>query len=78
MPEMMNLAPAARQMAALLRGVGDDQLAAATPGEQSALGDLVSHVDGVPQAFTAAAAKDLGPATAALPAPDSGQLGPDM
>lgn len=77
MPEMMDLVPAARQMAALLRGVGNDQLAAATPCEQSTLGDLVSHVDGASRAFTAAATKDLGPATAAPPPPDGGQLGSD-
>jgi len=77
MPEMVNLAPAARAMAGLLSGIDDDQLAAATPCERSTLGDLVDHVDGVSQAFTAAASKDLGPLTSSPPAPDVARLGAD-
>jgi uncharacterized protein (TIGR03086 family) len=77
MAEMVDLAPAARQMAVLLGGVGDDQLTAPTPCERSTLGDLVDHVDGLSRAFTAAATKDLGPVTSAVPAPDGARLGAD-
>ncbi len=74
---MVDLAPAARQMAALLDGIGDDQLTAPTPCEQSTLGDLVEHVDGLSQAFTAAATKDLGAVTAMPTAPDATRLDAD-
>ena len=77
MPAMVDLAPAARQMAALLRRIGDDQLAAPTPCELCTLGDLVDHVGGLSQAFAAAATKDLGPATSSAPSPDAARLGAD-
>jgi uncharacterized protein (TIGR03086 family) len=74
MPDMVDLAPAARQLAAVLGGIDDDQLIAPTPCERSTLGDLVDHMDGVSQAFTAAATKDLGAMTSAAPAPDAARL----
>jgi uncharacterized protein (TIGR03086 family) len=77
MPEIVDLQPAAHQLAVLLSKIGDDQLAAPTPCEQSTLGDLVDHVDGLSQAFTAAATKDLGPATSLAPSPDAARLGAD-
>ncbi|MGH3945511.1 MAG: maleylpyruvate isomerase N-terminal domain-containing protein, partial [Pseudonocardiaceae bacterium] len=58
---MLDLGPAARQMASLLDGVTDEQLTAPTPCDEYTLGDLIDHVSGLSQAFTAAAAKDLGP-----------------
>lgn len=77
MAEMVDLAPAARQMTVLLGGIGDDQLTAPTPCESTTLGDLVDHVNGLSQAFTAAATKDLGPVTSAAPAPDAARLDAD-
>ena len=77
MPEMVDLAPAARQMADLLRRIDDDQLTAPTPCEKSTLGDLVDHIGGMSVAFTAAANKELGAVTSAPPAPDAARLGPD-
>jgi uncharacterized protein (TIGR03086 family) len=77
MPEMLDLGPAARQMAALVSRVGDDQLTEPTPCAPTTLGDLVQHVDGMSLAFTAAAIKDIGPATSSVPPPDAALLGPD-
>jgi uncharacterized protein (TIGR03086 family) len=75
--DMVDLAPAAQQMKALLGRIRDDQLTAPTPCEQCTLGDLVDHVGGLSLAFTAAATKDLGPATSAAPAPDAARLEAD-
>ncbi len=77
MPEMVDLAPAAREMAALLERVGDDQLTALTPCAPATLGDLVDHVSGLSQTFAAAATKDLGPATSSAPSLDAARLGAD-
>lgn len=54
---MLNLEPATRVLADLVVGVRDDQLSAATPCTEMALSDLLSHVDGLAFAFTAAATK---------------------
>jgi len=54
----LDLGPAAQRMAALVRGIGDDQLDAPTPCPDYTLGDLVDHVGGFAIAFTAAATKD--------------------
>jgi uncharacterized protein (TIGR03086 family) len=53
----IDLGPAADRLAELVRGVSDDQLDAPTPCPAYTLGDLVDHVGGFAQAFTAAAAK---------------------
>lgn len=74
---MYDLGPAARQMAALLDGVRDTQLTAPTPCPAYTLGDLIEHVDGLSVAFAAAAAKDLGQATAGGEPGDAGRLGED-
>ncbi len=74
MPETVDLAPAAGQMAALLDRVRDDQLTAPTPCARSTLVDLVDHVDGLSQVFTAAATKQLGQVTGQPPAPDAARL----
>jgi uncharacterized protein (TIGR03083 family) len=73
----IDLGPAARQLASLLAGATDDQLSAPTPCEKYSLGDLIDHVGGLSQAFTAAAAKDLGPGTSQGPSADAGRLGKD-
>jgi Mycothiol maleylpyruvate isomerase N-terminal domain len=54
---MLDLAPATTTLAALVNGVRDDQLSARTPCTESTLADLLDHVDGLSQAFTAAATK---------------------
>jgi len=77
MPEMVDLAPAAAQLAALLGRIRDDQLTTPTPCAPSTLGDLVDHVAGLSRAFTDAAAKDLGQTTGAPPAPDAARLAAD-
>jgi len=64
-------------MADLLDGITDDQLDAPTPCEKYRLGDLVEHIGGLAAAFTAAAAKDLGPFTSQAPSGDAARLGDD-
>ena len=54
---MLDLTPATQELARLVRGVRDDQLAAPTPCPEATLGDLLDHVDGLSVAFAAAAAK---------------------
>ncbi|MGH9135435.1 MAG: TIGR03086 family metal-binding protein [Acidimicrobiales bacterium] len=56
----LDLGPATQRLAALVRGVADDQLAAPTPCPAYSLGDLLDHVGGLAHAFTAAARKDTG------------------
>ncbi|HYJ66322.1 MAG TPA: TIGR03086 family metal-binding protein [Nocardioidaceae bacterium] len=74
---MMDLQPAARQLAELVNEVPDNHLTAPTPCEQMTMGDLVHHIDGLARAFTAAATKDLGPETSRAPLSDGSQLGGD-
>ena len=71
----IDLGPAARQTAKLLAAVGDEQLSAPTPCVEYSLGDLIDHVGGLSQAFTAAAAKDLGTETSQGPSADATRLG---
>jgi uncharacterized protein (TIGR03086 family) len=77
MAEIVDLEPAARRLSHLLERIGDDQLAAATPCDGSTVADLLDHVDGLAQAFAAAATKDAGPMTATPPAPDGARLSAD-
>lgn len=74
---MIDLQPATDQLTRLLAGIGDDQLATRTPCTESTLGDLVDHVGGLSLAFTAAANKDAGSATAQGPSADASRLGGD-
>lgn len=53
----LDIEPATRVLSAVVAGVGDEQLTAPTPCSESTLGDLLDHVDGLAQAFTAAARK---------------------
>ncbi|MGH3980899.1 MAG: TIGR03086 family metal-binding protein [Pseudonocardiaceae bacterium] len=77
MTAMLDLGPAAQQLATLLRGVTDDQLTAPTPCDEYTLGDLIDHVSGLSQAFTAAAAKELGSGASQGPSGDAGRLDHD-
>ena len=52
-----DLSAAARQLAEVASGIGDDQLAAPTPCTGIPVGGLLSHVLGLSEAFRAAAAK---------------------
>ena len=74
---MPDLSPAAARMAALLDGVTDDGLAAATPCPKYSLGDLVDHVGGLTIAFTAAAQKASLPGAEHGPSGDASRLGDD-
>ncbi|MBB4933788.1 uncharacterized protein (TIGR03086 family) [Lipingzhangella halophila] len=74
---MLDLAPAARQMRALVAEIPDDQLAAPTPCEGLAVGDLLDHVMGLSLAFRLAAEKETSPASGPPPAPSAANLPPD-
>jgi len=77
MADTIDLEPAARQLADVVEHVQDSQLGDETPTGASTVGDLVDHVGGLAQAFTAAARKDLGVMTSTAPAPDAKHLDPD-
>jgi uncharacterized protein (TIGR03086 family) len=55
---MIDLSPAARTVADLVRSVRDDELDGSTPCPVYTVGDLVDHIGGLAVAFTAAARKD--------------------
>jgi uncharacterized protein (TIGR03086 family) len=73
----IDLQPAAKRMAELIRNVHDDQLGAPTPCPKYALGDLLDHVDGLSLAFEAAARKATASAGAQGPSGDASRLGDD-
>jgi uncharacterized protein (TIGR03086 family) len=77
MSDQIDLTPAANELVRLLSGVTDDQFTAPTPCEEFTLADLVLHIDNFTSAFTAAAAKDLGPATNGSPNSAPTELAPD-
>lgn len=54
---MLDLEPPARQLATLVDGITDEQLASPTPCEGSSVGDLLDHVVGLTVAFTHTASK---------------------
>lgn len=62
-------------MATLIQGITDEQLGLKTPCEDYTVEDLAKHVDGLSQAFTAAARKDFGPMTSTPPGGDAPPLG---
>src|SRR4029453_10643342 len=72
-----DLGSAAERMATLIRKVPDDALDAATPCPKYSLGDLVEHVGWLSLAFTAAANKELGGASAQGPSGDASRLEDD-
>ncbi len=74
---VVDIEPAARRMADLIRGVGDGTLDGPTPCPDYTLGDLVDHVGGLTLAFTAAAMKSTGGAAGQAPSGDSSRLGDD-
>jgi uncharacterized protein (TIGR03086 family) len=70
----LDLAPAARRMAALVGGVSDGQLGGVTPCPAYTLGDLLDHVGGLAIAFTAAARKADPPGGSQGPSGDASRL----
>jgi uncharacterized protein (TIGR03086 family) len=74
---MLDLAPAARALADLVRGVRPDQLDGPTPCEATSVGALLDHIDGLSVAFTQAARKTPPPGGSAPPTVDPSRLGTD-
>jgi uncharacterized protein (TIGR03086 family) len=72
---LVDLEPAARRMADLIRGVPDALLDAPTPCPAYTLGDLVDHVGGLALAFTAAARKTTADGGSQAPSGDASRLG---
>jgi uncharacterized protein (TIGR03086 family) len=72
----VNLEPATKQMAELIRRVSDEALGDPTPCD-IALGALLDHVRTLTIAFTAAALRDFSTFTGPPPAPDAANLGAD-
>jgi uncharacterized protein (TIGR03086 family) len=70
----LDLAPAAKRMAALVGGVSDNQLGGVTPCPAYTLGDLLDHVGGLSIAFTAAARKAEPPGGSQGPSCDASRL----
>ncbi len=56
---MLDLQPATQRTGALLANIADDQLASPSPCPRYSLGDLLDHLEGLAQAFTEAATKQI-------------------
>ena len=65
--------PATTQLQKVVASIGDDQLGAPTPCEGLTVGDLLEHVRGFCNAFTAVARKDVDNIPSAAP-PDGSKL----
>lgn len=74
---MVELGPAAKQMADLIEAVPDELLGAPTPCLEYTLGDLVDHIRQLTIAFTAAAEKDTAGMTSGRGRGDAKNLGED-
>jgi uncharacterized protein (TIGR03086 family) len=74
---VVDLEPATQRMAELIRAVPDERLDRPTPCPAYSLGDLVDHVGGLTLAFTAAATKASGDASAQGPSGDAARLADD-
>jgi uncharacterized protein (TIGR03086 family) len=73
----IDLGPVADRLAELIAAVPDELLQQPTPCPDYRLGDLLDHIGGLAQAFTAAAGKDIGALTAMAPSGDATRLTPD-
>jgi uncharacterized protein (TIGR03086 family) len=71
---VLDLGPAADQMAAIVRNIGDEQLAEPTPCERVSVADMLTHVHGLLIAFRDAAAKISGPTTSTPASADGAEL----
>lgn len=70
-PPVLDLRPAADQMARLVAGVHDDQLADPTPCADTTVGDLLAHLVSLTVAFRLAAEKVPADDASAPPPPDT-------
>ncbi|MGW1672731.1 TIGR03086 family metal-binding protein [Streptomyces sp. NPDC002324] len=75
-PAPLDLAPQARAVARLARGVRDDQLSDPTPCPQYAVRHILGHLHGLAVAFRDAGRKDLGPTTDTDPQAALPDIGP--
>jgi uncharacterized protein (TIGR03086 family) len=75
--DIVDLGPAAGQLASLVAGVTDAELGNPTPCPAYTLGDLIDHVGGLALGFTAAAHKDGGRYSNMQPSGDSSRLRDD-
>jgi uncharacterized protein (TIGR03086 family) len=73
---MLDLEPATQVLARLVQGVAEDKLTAPTPCTETSLGALLDHVDGLAQAFTAAANKTVPEGGSQAPSADASHLDP--
>ena len=77
MADHPNLEAAARLTASIVTGVGDEQLDNRTPCTDRNVQQTLAHIDGLSQAFTAAAAQDFGPLPDTAPDESDDSLGDD-
>lgn len=75
--EMIDLEPATRLVADVVRGVRDDQLAAPTPCPGTSVAALLDHIDGLALAFAAAARHTEPPGGSQPPVHDASRLTAD-
>jgi uncharacterized protein (TIGR03086 family) len=76
-PDLVDLEPAAAQLARLVAEAPRDRLDGPTPCPAYAVGDLVDHVGGLAIAFTAAARKTPLAGGSQAPSGDASRLGDD-
>lgn len=74
----IDFGPATRELARIVRGTRDDQLAGPTPCPAYTVGDLVDHALGFTLAFTHAATKEPLPDGAGEASGDAGRLPDDF
>ncbi len=74
---IVDFGPGAQRLADLVARVEDGELGGPTPCPAYTLGDLIEHVGGLANAFTAAANKDSGEHGGRGPSGDASQLGED-
>ena len=65
----LDFGPTTKSLAAIVRGVGDDQLDGPTPNAGRSVGDLLDHIGGLALAFTDAARKERAARRHAAPRP---------
>src|SRR5215467_8167848 len=73
---MHDLTPVTQMVTRVVIDITDDQLGAPTPCRDATVADLLDHLDGLSQAFTAAAGKDVAMANQ-TPVADGSRLAPD-
>lgn len=71
---LLDLGPAARQIAGMLAAIDDARLPGPTPCPDVTVGAMLAHVEGLAVAFRDAARKELGATTDTAPSVESGVL----